>query len=318
MKRTPAVGVMAPPDLAPTAFLPFVRHAESLGFDEVWVTEDLGFTGGFVQATAALGATTSLRVGIGILPAAARNAAFAAMEAAAIAAMFPGRFLLGIGHGMPEWMRQVGAWPRSPLTLLEEYLGAVGAALRGGTPVEPGKYVSLGGFALQNRPTVPPPIVAGVRGPKSLALAGRLADGTLLAEPATPEYVRRALEQIAATGFHYLVTYNFAAVHPDADQARQVVRPALQWVGEPAWAPHIDPLPFAAELQALRARCSSRADFTQRLPAAWIDQLAIVGTPEMARERIAQLHDAGATSAILIPVGLDPLAALDSLSGALR
>ncbi len=47
-----------------------------------------------------------------------------------------------------------------------------------------------------------PPLLAGVRGPRSLALAGRVADGTVLAEPTTPERVRAdpegALEQLAA------------------------------------------------------------------------------------------------------------------------
>ena len=36
-----------------------------------------------------------------------------------------GRIDIGIGHGMPGWMRSVGEWPASPLTSIGEYLGAV-------------------------------------------------------------------------------------------------------------------------------------------------------------------------------------------------
>src|SRR3712207_7355303 len=31
-----------------------------------------------------------------------------------------GRFLPGLGHGVADWMRQIGALPPSPLTALEE------------------------------------------------------------------------------------------------------------------------------------------------------------------------------------------------------
>src|SRR5690349_17446064 len=114
---SPAHGVMLPRDLHASSVLDFARRADELGFDELWVVEDLGFRGGIAQAGAVLAATSRIVVGIGILPAAARNAAFAAMELGTLAQLFPGRLIAGIGHGMPDWMRQVGAWPRSPLTL---------------------------------------------------------------------------------------------------------------------------------------------------------------------------------------------------------
>ncbi|MET0773833.1 MAG: LLM class flavin-dependent oxidoreductase, partial [Candidatus Limnocylindrales bacterium] len=74
------IGVMLPRDLPATQVLEFARRAERLGFDEVWVVEDLGFRGGIAQAGAVLASTERIIVGIGILPAGARNAAFAAME----------------------------------------------------------------------------------------------------------------------------------------------------------------------------------------------------------------------------------------------
>ena len=111
-----AVGVMLPRDLPAHQFRTYAQRAETLGFDELWVVEDCFFRGGIAQAAAALAMTERIRLGIGILPAAVRNAAFTAMEAATLAELFPGRVDIGIGHGMPGWMRQVGAWPASPLT----------------------------------------------------------------------------------------------------------------------------------------------------------------------------------------------------------
>jgi len=76
-------------------------------------------------AAVPLGATERIVVGNGILPAPVRNAAFAAMELATLARLYPGRLHAGIGHGIAEWMRQAGAKPASQLTLLEEMTVAV-------------------------------------------------------------------------------------------------------------------------------------------------------------------------------------------------
>src|SRR4051812_16462225 len=207
-----ALGVLLPRDLPADQFRPFAQRAEALGFDELWVVEDCFFRGGVAQAAAALAMTERIRVGIGILPAAVRNAAFTAMEAATLAELFPGRVDVGIGHGMPGWMRQVGAWPASPLTMLGEHLDAVRAVLRGGSLDAAGRYVTLDGVDLNSPPSSVPRVLAGVRGPKSLALAGRSADGTILAEPVTPEYVAEALRHIAPTREHRIVAYCVAAV----------------------------------------------------------------------------------------------------------
>ena len=309
-----AVGVMLPRDLPAHLFRTYAQRAETLGFDELWVVEDCFFRGGIAQAAAALAMTERIRLGIGILPAAVRNAAFTAMEAATLAELFPGRVDIGIGHGMPGWMRQVGAWPASPLTMLGEHLDAVRAILTGVSTSAEGRYVNLDGVDLNTPPSSVPRILAGVRGPKSLALAGRSADGTILAEPVTPEYVAEALRHIAPTREHRIVAYCVAVVDDDADAARDTARPALEWIGDPDWDVHIAPLPFADDFRALRAGATSRSDFVARMPDAWVDQLAVVGTVEDTRRRIGELHDAGVTTTVLMPVGPDPLAALEDLA----
>ncbi|AEE44337.1 LLM class flavin-dependent oxidoreductase [Cellulomonas fimi] len=309
-----AVGVLLPRDLPVERVREFARRAEELGFDELWVVEDCFFRGGIAQAAAVLAWTERIRVGIGILPAAVRDAAFTAMEAATLAELFPGRVDVGIGHGMPAWMRQVGAWPSSPLTLLEEHLRAVRAIVHGERVDVDGRYVQLDGVQLEYPPAHPPRILAGVRGPKSLAASGRAADGTVLAEPVTPEYVAEALRHIAPTREHRVVAYCVAAVDDDADSARRLARPALAWVGEPDWAPHIAPLPYAQEFAELRAGVGSPDEFAQVLPDAWVDDLAVVGTPDAARARMEALWSAGVTVTVLFPLGPDPVRALDALA----
>ncbi|MFP3713474.1 LLM class flavin-dependent oxidoreductase [Puerhibacterium sp. TATVAM-FAB25] len=310
MTQRPQIGVVLPRDLPASRVLEYARTAERLGFDELWVVEDLGFRGGLVQATAVLGATTRLRVGIGILPAAVRSAAFAAMEIATLEQLFPGRTDVGVGHGMPGWMRQAGVWPERPLTFLTEYVTTLRTLLDGG---------EAAGLRLDPAavPAAVPPLLLGVRGPRSLAASGRVADGTVLAEPCTPEYAAAALAAAAPAGAHRLVAYNVGAVDADERTALAAARPGLEWIGEPDWAPHLAPLPFAAELAALRARCATRQEFTERMPDEWVAALALAGTPERVRGRIGELGRAGVTSSVFFPTGPDPLAALAALAQAL-
>lgn len=318
--RSPAtdrtVGVLLPRDLPADRILPYARRAEELGFGSVWVVEDLGFRGGIAQAAAVLASTDRVRVGIGLMPAGARNVAFAALEIASLAQLFPGRVDVAVGHGMPHWMRSVGQWPRSPLTFLREYVDALRALLRGKLTQRRGQYVHLDGVQLDPSalPDAVPDILAGVRGPKSLAVSGEVADGTVLAEPVAPEYARAALGHIAADRPHRLVAYNIASVDADPHAALAAARPGLEWIGEPDWHAHIAPLPFAGELVELRAGCASREEFVRRMPDDWVARLAVAGTPEEARAGLAGLRAAGVTDTVLTPVGPDPVGALESLA----
>lgn len=310
------LGVVLPPDLPSGEVLTFVRAADELGFDELWVVEDCFLRGGVAQAAVALATTERIHVGIGILPAGARNPAFAAMELATLADLFPGRVTVGIGHGMPDWMRQVGAWPASPVTLLREHLTAVRRLLHGERVTTGGdgasRYVHLDDVQLADPPADVPLVFAGVRGRNSLAAVSDTADGILLAEPVSPEYLS-VVRDVVGTAPR-LAAYHVASVGADGDSAVHAARAALRWVGDPGWRAHIAPLPFADELLALRERSVSREAFADALPDSWVRQLSISGTAAEARARIADFAAAGCTHHILAPVGgTRALAALAAL-----
>jgi 5,10-methylenetetrahydromethanopterin reductase len=313
----PKVGVLVPPRIPAVELAGYAQQAEQLGFHEVWVAEDCFLHGAFVQAATILASTTSLQVGLGIIPAPARNVAFAAMEVATLAGLHPGRFIVGVGHGMPAWLDQVGARPASPLTLLREYVQVLRRLLAGQRVDFNGRYVRLRGVQLTHAPSVVPPVFTGVRGPKSLMLSGEVAQGTILAEPVTPEYLSLVTSQIPSPD-HEIVAYNIASVDNDPPTARNRVRDALAVVGEADWQPHVAVLDFAAELAQLRQASGSAAAFAAALPDSWIDRLSIVGRPERAREQVATLYRYGASHTVLLPAYPDLLDALVSLARLLR
>ena len=169
------------PSQPPEQVVPVARAAEAAGLDELWVFEDCFKESGIATATAMLAVTSQLRVGIGLLPVPLRNVALTAMEVATVARMFPGRLTAGVGHGVQEWMAQVGARVDSPMTLLREYTAALYALLRGQTLTTHGRYVHLDDVALDWPPAAVPPLLVGAVGPRGVALAGELSDGLIIA-----------------------------------------------------------------------------------------------------------------------------------------
>ncbi|TNY38399.1 LLM class flavin-dependent oxidoreductase [Thermomonospora catenispora] len=268
-----ALGMIFRPQFPPERLRAVARAADEAGLEELWLWEDCFLESGVASAAAALAWTERLHVGIGILPVPLRNVALTAMETATVARMFPGRLTLGVGHGVQEWMGQVGARVESPLTLLREHLTALRALLRGERVTVRGRYVTLEEVALDWPPTAVPAVLAGATGPRTLRLSGEAAEGTILTAGTSPEGVRRARRLIdegrgASTGAHRLVVYFHAATGPDA----------------------------AARL---RAELSAEG-----YPSAL--DVSAAGDAETIAEAVRRLADAGADAVILQPTPDEP------------
>lgn len=222
----PTLGVVFRPQSPPERLRAVARAAEAAGVAELWLWEDCFGEGGLTTATAALAWTERVSVGVGLLPVPLRNPALAAMEIATVARLFPGRFLPGLGHGILDWMAQVGERVPSPMTLLREHTAAVRALLHGDTVDVEGRHVQLHGVALDWPPEQVPPLLVGARGPRTIRLAGELADGVILDSGCTPDGVREARDQVdegrAAAGregaFRVVVYVEVDATAPGLEQ----------------------------------------------------------------------------------------------------
>lgn len=269
------LGAVFRPQLAPERLRGVARAADDAGLEELWLWEDCFREGGISTAAAALAWTERTRVGVGLLPVPLRNVAITAMEAAALHRMFPGRAVLGVGHGVQDWMGQVGARAESPLTLLREHLEALRALLRGERLSVRGRYVKLDGVALDWPPEGAVEVLAGATGPRTLRLAGEAADGTVLTSATPADGVRRARRLIdegrAAAGRggpHRVVVYLLTATGADAG-AR-----------------------LRAELEA------------EGLGA--VSGLGVAGDAGAVAEAVQRLAEAGADTVVLQPTGDEP------------
>ena len=187
------VGAIARPQVSPDRLLACGLAAEEAGLPELWLWEDCFREGGIASSAAILAATSRLRVGIGVLPFPLRNVALTAMELATLEGMYPGRFLPGLGHGVQEWMEQVGVRARSVLTLEREYVAALRGLLAGERVRADGDYVHLDGVRLDWPPASAPALHLAATGPKSIALAGEIGDGVIIEENTHLDDIPRVL-----------------------------------------------------------------------------------------------------------------------------
>ncbi|GAA4062550.1 LLM class flavin-dependent oxidoreductase [Actinomadura miaoliensis] len=267
------LGVVFRPQVPPERLRDVAVAADEAGLEQLWLWEDCFFESGVASAAAALAWTRRVRVGVGLLPVPLRNVALATMETATLHRLFPGRVALAVGHGVQEWMEQVGARAESPMTLLREHLTAMRALLRGERVTTDGRYVRLDDVALDWPPPTAPAILAGATGPRTLRLTGECADGTVLTADTEPDALRRARELVeegrtaaGRTGDHEIVVYLHAATGPDA----------------------------AARLEAEFDRNASRTPF------------GAAGDAAAVADAVARLADAGADTVVLQPTADEP------------
>ncbi|MGC4981190.1 LLM class flavin-dependent oxidoreductase [Streptomyces sp. DT193] len=271
-----SLGVVFRPQLPPERLRALAREAEEAGLEELWLWEDCFLEGGISAAAAALAWTERLRVGVGLLPVPLRNVAVTAMEAATLHRLFPGRAALAVGHGVQDWMGQVGARAESPLTLLREHLDALRALLRGERVTTRGRYVRLDGVALDWPPAAAPDVLTGATGPRTLRLAGEAADGTVLTASTTADGVRRARRLIdegrqragRTEGHHRVVVYLRTATGADA---------------------------------GARLRAEIEAEGESAVP-----ELGVAGDADTVAKAVQRLVDAGADTVVLQPTADEP------------
>jgi alkanesulfonate monooxygenase SsuD/methylene tetrahydromethanopterin reductase-like flavin-dependent oxidoreductase (luciferase family) len=190
------------------------------------------------------------------------------MEVASLERMFPGRAVIGVGHGVISWMEQVGAKASSPLTLMREYTTALRALLAGERLDVSGTYVNLSDVKLAWAPPSAPAIHAAATGPKTLRLAGEVADGTILTGGTTPDGVRAAAALI--------------------DEGRTL-------------AGRADPHPITVYLPVATGPGAAARLVAQSAYFGEGDLYGVAGDAAAIVDTVAEFVDAGATSVVLQP-----------------
>lgn len=297
-------GIAIHRDQRPDEVARIAQHVEDVGLDELWFIEDLAYNSGPQLAAVAAAATSRITIGTGIVPVTHRHPAVTAMEYSTLARLAgvdnegDSRIVAGVGHGVTEWNAWIGERSASPLTRFEDTIRVVRALLAGERVTDHGLDTSIEDLALDAVPptSAPVPIVAGVRGPRSLALAGRVCDGLLLAEFSGPAACAAARRRAALSDEQTMRAFVAFTVDDDGDAARAAM---VDWAGEVLAdpPPPVHDAPFAAELLARLAE-DDPASVAASMPPEWWSEFGAIGDDADALGHFDRLAAAGVHTAI--------------------
>jgi 5,10-methylenetetrahydromethanopterin reductase len=222
------------------------------------------------------------------------------MELAGLARTYPGRVVPGVALGVRSWLDQLGVLPAAPLAALHETVGVLRGLFAGETVSVDGGAHRLDRVRLDFPPPEPLPVHVAAVNERALRLSGQIADGTILSVLSGPTYVRWARETIAARRPDHRVTaFALYSVDTDRTRARRAVRDAVaMFLAAESTSALVRVPGYAAELADLLAGGAGEP-LAERIPDAWLDELAVAGTPEECAARLRALFDAGADSVSL-------------------
>jgi 5,10-methylenetetrahydromethanopterin reductase len=176
---------------APSEFVEWCRTAEATGFDIIGIADSQSlYREVYVCCTLCALNTERIRFGPRVITPLTRHPAVAASAALTLEELAPGRTILGIGTG-DSAVYNIGL-KGSTQAELREYLLAVRALQETGVAEYHGRTARL----TWGRAKIP--IYIAASGPKTLRLAGEIANGVVINTGLLPEIVRDSIEHVRA------------------------------------------------------------------------------------------------------------------------
>jgi alkanesulfonate monooxygenase SsuD/methylene tetrahydromethanopterin reductase-like flavin-dependent oxidoreductase (luciferase family) len=287
-----------------------VKLAESLGYESAYVTHIAGRESLTVLTAYAL-ATSSIRVGTGVVPIYTRTPATMAQTAATIDELSGGRLTLGLGVShRPVVEAWHGQTIDRPVAEMREYVAIVRAILRGEDPPRGEKWrTSFQLLGLSPRPQLP--IYVAALSPAMLRLAGEVADGVLL-WLCNPSYIRdvvipevrtgRERAGLTLEGFDVVAAVP-AALTDDRQGAYSAMRHELiPYFGLPFYRAMIERTGFGADIEAYDAAAGDLEGMQRAISEDFVEELTAVGDEAAVRAGLERYRDAGAGSPSVGPI----------------
>jgi len=293
-----------------------VLEAERLGYTSVWAGESYG-TDAVTPIAWVLARTTKIKAGTGIMQMSARTPACAAMTAATLQAMSNDRFLLGVGPSGPQVIEGWhGMAYGKPLTRTKEYIQIVRKVFAREGPLQhSGEHYQIP-YAGADASGLGKPLKSILRAnpnlriytaaitPAGLRTAGEVADGVqpFLMSPERSGLVTEPVIEgrLAAGKDGTLADFDIApfvavAMGKDLQACRDAIKPqmALYIGGMGArgknfyndYAKRMGYEPAAVKIQDAYLE-GRRDEAIAAVPDSFIDETALVGSPERIKDRL--------------------------------
>ena len=307
------VGVAFSRGLQPPDIVECVQLAEELGYESAWVTEGHGGDQFSVLTACAL-KTNKILLGTGITSIFVRSAPTIAMAAASVDHFSQGRFVLGLGTSHKVQVEpEHGLVFAQAVPRLRECVDIVRTLLREGHVAYRGEVYNIEGFDLWFEPIRKEiPVYVAAVFPKMLEVCGEISQGALLTW-CTLEHAQTAAKHVALGAQRAgrdpaeveVATLLACTVGVGEYQETQAMRDNIAFYAAvfPRYRRLMEQAGFADELQAVREawQVGDKKRASRLVPNGLIDTMALVGSPDQVRQRLANYREAGITQPIVSP-----------------
>ena len=309
----PRSGVVLQGVDAPQVFAGMVAEVDRLGFDHLWLTDSsLHARNCYAYLTLAAGVSPRLLLGTAVTNPLTRHPAITAAAAATVDEISAGRLILGIGAG-DRPLLALGYRPAT-LATLEAAVAAIRRLWRGAEVDLVAGAFTLNRAHLRFPARADIPVYLSASGPKTLELAGRIADGAILLVGLFPEALEWAISHLArgaeAAGRArpHVAVFAYGAISEDEGAALEAARSIAAWF--PQTAPHICDLAGLPRSTIDRVQTAYQggefqeaATAARLLPDAFVRKVALAGNRQHAARQIRAALRAGADSVHVFPLG---------------
>jgi len=297
--------------------------AEQLGYEGIFVSEGLTGHDPFQVFALAAAHTSRIRLGTAIMTLSFREPVVVACQAATLNEISGGRVIVGMGTG--DGTTYTMGRTATPLARFEESVRILRELVNGRTIRVPANQERKEGQVGLDRGRFPVPVYVASAGPRSLRVAGRVADGVILGVGFDTSTLDWAIEQIRLGAADVgrdpaeieLMGSGIMCVDSDRERAVELARARLANRAHHNFRFTTETVPeneLAAVKQFMEAFDVTKPIDGRCPPHLVTDYLirrfSIAGTPEQCVERVQQLAEYGLKRILLT---IPPKAYLDAM-----
>lgn len=298
------VGAALQPVYAADEFGGIVSSFEQWGINQLWLTDSsLHAKCCYSFATLAALNSTTISIGTAVTNPVTRHPAIGAVAALTQQEISHGRFKYGIGAG-DRPLLALGHKP-AKLAVLEDSIVATRRLWAGEDVTWEANGFTLHDAHVRHGTPADIPLYVSASGPKTLELAGRVADGVILLAGLHPEglqyaisHIERGAEKAGRDARPSITVFGYGAIHDDEEYALEAGRSIAAWF--PQTCPEYCRLAGLPDDIAEKVKTAySGGEFQEAkkagnlLPDEFVRRMSLSGNKAVVREHLKNMAELG-------------------------
>jgi 5,10-methylenetetrahydromethanopterin reductase len=308
------IGIHWLEDMSYQGLLAHIKEIETLGYDQIWVSNEKFFKDMYVVATVAAEHSSRPKIGTFVADPYSHHPALTASAVGTLDIVSGGRAMLGIGAGGTGFP-VMGIQRTKPAAAIKESIDIIRALWSGETVDYAGEVVQCRNGRLNFETRSDIPIVVATRGNLVLGAAGEAADAVMIATYAEPVGIRHALSMVEKGARRSgrklsdltVISRVDACISKNRRAAYEAVKPM---VGVFLWTSYPDRkfvhqvgLQVPDELEAIIAQrdYNLMAPNAHLIPDEFVDKFCWAGTAEEVAYKVAKVAKMGIENITFLP-----------------